>query len=578
MQLDDQSLLASGDNPEHDTYSVHYKLPAGRITAIKLETLLHESLPRHGPGRGYMRDDGTFLLSEINVKVCEQDRAKGAPATEIELVDPKASFAVESVGEAIDGDKLTGWHIKGGAGRGHCAVFEFAEPITVVAERELSITLLQNFIHQQTIGRFRIWISSRDGPFPAIYTPPEVVQVLVQPRDEWSAQEARLVKRHYLSVAPELAEARKPIETLRRKLPEQPTTLVLEERDVLRPTHEHIRGEFSRPGKRVTPAVPRFLHPLPEGGSRNRLALARWLLSAENPLVARVIVNQIWQCYFGRGLVDTPEDFGTQGSLPSHPELLDWLSCYFMESGWDLKQLHRLIVTSATYRQASTPRDSDADPENVLLSRGPRARLYAEAIRDVALRVSGLLEPHIGGPSVFPAQPEGAETGAFGKPKWTTSSGTDRYRRGLYTHRKRATPYAAFATFDAPPNHTCAMGRIRSNTPLQALVQLNDETLVQASRALARRVVATEPNNDLERFDLAFQLCLTRLPTPDERETLLEYAQAQLQRFQSEPERAAIVAGSSADANSASQATAELATWTLVSRILLNLDETITKQ
>jgi hypothetical protein len=356
--------------------------------------------------------------------------------------------------------------------------------------------------------------------------------------------------------------------------------MVLVERPSPRKTHQHIRGDFARPGPEVMANVPHFLPPLPADGPRNRLTLARWLVNEQNPLTARVVVNQIWQCDFGRGLVNTPEDFGTQGAEPSNPKLLDWLACKFMENGWDLKQLHRLIVSSSTYRQSSftNPTKQAADPENVLLSRGPRFRLPAETIRDIGLAASGLLNPKLGGPGIFTPQPTGALSGAFGNPKWPDAPVPDRYRRALYTHRKRATPYAAFTAFDAPPHNTCAMRRACSNTPLQAMALLNDGMEIEACQALAKRIVKEEQGDAPARLDHGFELCLTRRPRDEERRLLLSYFREQQQRFETDKAGAATIAGlSSADADE-SDNVADLAAWTLVGRVILNLDEAINKE
>jgi hypothetical protein len=580
-KLDDLSLLAGGDNPEHDTYEVTYRVPAGRVTGVRLEALPDASLPHHGPGRGYLKEDGTFLLSEIGITARETSAvADDDSVKRLKLVKPTASIHQEIVADAIDGNKLTGWHIRKGAGRRHCAVFEFAKPLSMSREGEVTVKLIQNFAHQQTLGRFRIWVTSDRGPLQASDMPLTVERLLQKPPAEWSVADQDEVKAYYLTVAPELRKEYKLIEELRRRLPAQPTTLILQHRATPRITHHHIRGDFARPGPEVTAEVPKFLPPLPNDAPRDRLTLARWLVSEKNPLVARVIMNQIWQCYFGRGLVDTPEDFGTQGAKPSHPELLDWLASQFMEEGWDLKQMHRAIVTSSTYRQAcaSNPTKQQLDPQNVLLSHGPRFRLPAEFIRDIALTSSGLLNPKLGGPGIFTPQPAGALIGAFGDPKWPTISGSDRFRRALYTHRKRAAPYAAFATFDAPPHSTCAMRRVRSNTPLQALAQLNDEMLIEASQALARRIVQEQSGDEAARLDHGFQLCLTRTPRSEERKLLLSYFHSQRERFQLDEANAATVAGPPhADADPPNTI-ADLAAWTLVSRALLNLDEVISKE
>lgn len=580
-KVDDQSLLAMGDNPEHDTYQVTYRIPAGRITGIRLEALTDESLPNHGPGRGYLKQDGTFFLSEVSVTAPHVgDADKDKRAQPLRLVHPTASINQGLVAKAIDSDKLTGWHVRGGAGRRQCIAFEFDQPLAATAGQEIEVKLLQNFAHQQTIGRFRIWVTADNGPLQATDMPVAVERALLKPSAEWSDDEAHQVKAYYVSISPELHKEFKQIEDLRKSLPAQPTTLVLQHRPVERTTHQHIRGDFARPGPVVSADVPKFLPRLPKGAPRNRLTLARWLVSEQNPLAARVIMNQVWQCIFGRGLVNTPEDFGFQGAVPSNPELLDWLACKFMEEGWDLKQMHRLIVTSATYRQSSatSAAKQDADPENILLSHGARFRLPAETVRDIALAASGLLDPKLGGPSIFTPQPAGALAGAFGDPKWPSATGSDRFRRALYTHRKRAAPYAAFAAFDAPPQSTCVMRRVRSNTPLQALAQLNDEIVIEACQTLAMRIVEEEPGDEMARLDHAFQLCLSRSPRDEERRMLLDYYHAQRQKFLADSKDAATVAGVTGAAADKAEDVADLAAWTLVGRALLNLDEAISKE
>ena len=265
----------------------------------------------------------------------------------------------------------------------------------------------------------------------------------------------------------------------------------MKERDQPRETHVLARGNFLNPGEKVMPAVPAILPPLPAGEPANRLTLARWLVSPENPLTARVAMNRVWEQYFGHGLVETVEDFGTQGERPTHPELLDWLATEFVRQGWSLKAMHRLIVTSATYRQSSraTPELIERDPYNRLLARGPRFRVPAETVRDMALEVSGLLSPKIGGPSVFPYQPDGIWTQIYSGDKWEISKGEDKYRRGLYTFWRRTSPYPAFMSFDAPSRELICARRLRSNTPLQALTTLNDPSFVEAAEALARRIM-----------------------------------------------------------------------------------------
>jgi hypothetical protein len=336
----------------------------------------------------------------------------------------------------------------------------------------------------------------------------------------------------------------------------------------------HHRGEFLSTEAEVKPGVPAFLPPLPESESKQRLALAKWLVSATNPLTARVIMNRQWEALFGRGIVATTGDFGFQGELPSHQDLLDWLAVEFVKQGWSQKRMLKLMVMSATYQQSSvaTPELVERDPQNILLARGPRFRMDAEMVRDSALVASGLLSEKIGGPSVFPPQPPGVSSeGAYGPLEWKTSVGPDRYRRGLYTFAKRTAPYAMTATFDGPSGEVCLARRDRSNTPLQALTSLNDTAFMECARALGQ-LAAKADGDDGARVEIIFRRCLTRPPTNDERASLVKFFQAQLARFTSGELKATEIMDAKDDSHLNEQAA-----WTAVARVLLNLDETINK-
>ena len=351
---------------------------------------------------------------------------------------------------------------------------------------------------------------------------------------------------------------------LQRAVPGAITTLVMEELPEPRPSHLFVQGDFTRLGERVEPGTPAILPPLRAAGPRpNRLDLARWTADPSHPLTARVIVNRVWQQYFGLGLVETENDFGSQGIPPSHPELLDWLATEFTARGWSLKALHRLIVTSATYRQSSNAREDLAlvDPLNRLLSRQQRLRLDAELVRDAALTASGLLVPRLGGPPVYPPQPDGVMSLGQVKREWKASTGEDRYRRGLYTHFWRATPHPALAVFDAADGFSSCTRRLRSNTPLQALTLLNDQQFYEFAEGLADRVLRERPGALLpEQLEHAFRLSTARRPSAFERDRLASLFARRLAAETGEP------------------AARQRAAWIAVARVLLNLDETITRE
>lgn len=362
-----------------------------------------------------------------------------------------------------------------------------------------------------------------------------------------------------------------------------PTTMVAAEMDKARETFFLIRGAYDKKGDKVEPAVPAVLPPLPEGAPANRLGLAKWLVDPQHPLTARVTVNRFWQHYFGRGIVATANDFGTQGELPSHPELLDWLATEFVSTGWDVKELQKQIVLSYTYRQSSkvTPELLAKDPDNRLLARGPRFRLDGEMIRDAALAHSGLLVERIGGRSVKPYQPEGIweAVGFLGSNTrdFKQDSGDALYRRSLYTFWKRTAPPPSLLTFDAPSRETCTVSRARTNTPLQALVLLNDKQYVEAARKMAERMMAGGAT-PAERAAFGFRLATGRLPAEHEAGVLLKLYENQLAEYQANRDAAAQFLTIGESKRNEALDVAEHAAWTLVANVILNLDETVTKE
>jgi hypothetical protein len=564
--LDDNSVLATGDQSKRDVYDLTFHTDLHGITAVRLEVLPDDRLPKHGPGRVYYEGAaGDFFLSEFTVT---------ADGSKVAFSGASHSHAAgnDTAKNAIDGDPQTGWSINGGQGRAHAAVFNVAPPADA---RDLHVQLLCERYYAAGLGRFRISVTTDPRPAVARDMPADVEELLLVPAAKRTAEERLRLQRQFLRTAPELAAQRAAIDKLRQQLPAYPTTLVLRERppENPRPTYRHNRGEFLQPAERVEPAVLSVLPPLPAGAPRNRLGFARWLVSPDNPLVGRVTVNRQWAAFFGRGLVPTLQDFGYQGEPPTHPQLLDWLAVELVKQGWSLKRMHRLIVLSATYRQASrvTPELLAKDPDNRLLARGPRVRLEAELVRDAALRASGLLAEKVGGPSVFPPQPPGVTTeGAYGSLAWQVSPGPDRYRRGLYTFSKRTAPYALFATFDAPSGEACLARREVSDTPLQALTLLNDTVFIDAARALGRQLAAQTASPEA-RAELLYRRCLTRPPGRDELALLVEFYEAQKRRLQKRELDAAALAGPG-DGD-----VVERAAWTALARALLNLDGAIVK-
>ncbi len=403
---------------------------------------------------------------------------------------------------------------------------------------------------------------------------PGVRAILKLPVGERHEEQNKTLKRAYFAQDLAHQERKKAIAAVREIEPDIPSTLVMRELPEPRATHVMLGGEFLQKGVRVRPGTPAVLPALQKQERSTRLDLARWLVGKDNPLTARVTVNRIWQRYFGRGIVETENDFGTQGSPPSHPLLLDWLASELMARHWSLKAIHRTIVNSATYRQSSRYRPASAakDPRNLLLARQNRLRVESEIVRDLALSASGMLSPVIGGPSVYPAQPPGV---MIGNP-WPESEGADRYRRGIYTHFWRKSPHPGLIVFDSPDALTTATSRERSNTPLQALTLLNDTGFHEFAQGLAKRVLSERPEaSDSQRIEHAFRLCLTRPPQQVEKDRLERLLVTQLDDFRTNPSEAFEMLTLP---NEKGTDLPETAAWTMVAAVVLNLDEFITRE
>lgn len=580
---DDGSVLVEGAGPAKEKYTVTLPLAKGKITGIRLEALPHPSLPRGGVGRSI--NDGNFVLTGIQVSV----KSKAGQITELPLANAIADFSQDNypVAHALKNEdpKKHGWAVAPALTTPHMAVFTLAEPRAIEDADELIVVLDHQFEFGYpgfSIGRFRISTTDKDAPALTDELPAGVAAVLTVAADKRTAAQQREIQRYFVQRSPLTQSLRDEIDqqTKARAANKPVDTPILRElvADQQRATHIHVRGNFLEKGDAVTAAVPTAFHPFSADAPRNRLGVAQWLVDPNNPLTARVAVNRFWAQLFGIGLVESQEDFGVQGLPPSHPELLDWLATEFIRQGWSMKQLCKTIVMSATYRQTSrvTPELMERDRFNRLLARGPRFRLEAEMLRDQALSISGLLSRKMYGPSVMPPQPDGIWKSTYNSDKWKTSTGEDKYRRGLYTFIKRTSPYPSMITFDGPSREICTIRRINTNTPLQALVLLNDPVYVEAAQALARRVIQ-HPGSIDERLAFGFQTALARQPQAGELQTLRKLYDQRLQFYQKDPKSAEQIAVQPLGPIEPGVDLSDLAALTAVCNVLLNLDELVTR-
>lgn len=605
----DGSILCQGYAPTK--FDTHFKGPSELTTikAFRLELLNDPNLPCNGPGRSFI---GTFALSEFKAQVTEKkEKAKkenvkfikafadySNPTRDLEATYDDKSGKKRITGSldfAIDGKNETAWGIDQGPGRRNqprVAMFIPENPISIPTGSTLDIYLTQQHggwnsddHMNNNLGRFRLSATDEEGA-EAVVLPQRVLEVLRVPaKDRTSAQQATLFS-YWRTTVSDWKASNDEIEELWKQWPVGASSLVAQSRETPRDTRLLKRGDFLKPDKTVTPGVPAFLHPLPKSDAKpSRLTLAEWITDRQSPTTARVFVNRVWQSYFGNGLVTTPEDVGVQSEMPSHPELLDWLAVEFMEQGWSIKKLHRLIVLSATYRQSSkvTPELLTKDPYNRLLARSPRLRVDGEVVRDIALSVSGLLDPKIGGPAIYSPAPSFLfqPPTSYGPFTWIEAQGSDRYRRALYTFRRRSTPYPMLTNFDAPNGDAACVKRVRSNTPLQALTTLNETVFVETARALGQRMLREGGDTDAARLSYGFRLCTSRLPTEMEKAELEKLLKKHRERFaEGWLSPAEVIFGSKElkEKPPAGTTPTQWASYTLVARVLLNLDETITRE
>jgi mono/diheme cytochrome c family protein len=615
----DGSIRAASYAPT--TWTAHFRGTnnLASIGAFRLEQLTDPNLPCNGPGRSIK---GVSALSEFKVEAA--DLQNPTNKSEVKFVKATADFAnAEKLLEpefqsekrkreggdkrvygpveyAIDGKGDTAWGIDAGAGHRNVprkAVFIPEKPIEFTNGVVLNFQLQQNHggdnsddNQNHNLGRWRISVTSATNVV-ADPVPANVRDIFKIPREQRTPAQIAAVFSYWRTTVPEFKEINEKIEALWKQWPEGTPTLTLMTRkgpgpvDEPRSTHMLKRGDWLKPGQEVTFGVPSFLHPLPPEADGSRLSFAKWLVDRKSPTTARAFVNRAWQAYFGNGIVNTPEDFGTRVEAPSHPELLDWLACEFMDSGWSIKHMHRLVVNSATYRQSSrvTPEFYTKDPYNHLLARGPRFRVEGEIVRDIALAASGLLNPAMGGRSIYPPAPEFLfqPPASYGPKVWKEESDAERYRRSLYIFKFRSVPYPMLQTFDAPNGDFSCVRRQRSNTPLQALVSLNEAQFVECAQSLAHKMITEGGKTDADRISYAFRRAVSRTPTPDERKellALLDKEKARIAEGWVNPLELATGRNERPADLPEGETPTRLAAYMVVSRVLLNLDETITKE
>lgn len=583
---DDGVVFVTGKNPAKDNYNVELKTDLANITGLKLEALPHASFTNGGLARS---DSGNFVLTEL---IVEAIAAQSDKPTRVKIASAQASFEQNGwkVAGAFDGNSATGWavHNPSNPRIARQAVFVFAAPVAGGKNTQLRIRLEHQSPHpSHNLGRFRLSLTTEASPKldGKAGLADGLVNALRVPPDKRNASQQKVVADEFRKLSKDVSAVQKRIDSTRKQIGDLEKQFVktMIMRDLAKPRETFVlkRGVWNDPDRDqpIQIGTPAWLPALPKDAPKNRLALAKWLVSAENPLTARVVVNRYWQHFFGQGLVKTTEDFGTQGDRPTHPELLDWLAVEFMEQKWNVKHMLKLIVMSATYQQSSAITDKlkTADPYNQLYARGSRFRLSAHAIRDQALFLGGLLVERIGGPPVKPYQPAGIwSDNSLGKIKYERDSGENLYRRTLYTFWRRATPPTML--FDVATRQVCQVRPRRTNTPLHALVLLNDITFVEASRKFAERVLKSDAKTPAARLNLAFRMSTGRHPTESEQATIVKIFNRVRADYVAEPKNADALRSVGESPSDKSLDSIELAAYATVFNMFLNLDEVITKE
>ena len=586
----DRSILFGGPKPDKETYTITYATNDSSKEdfensfgyGIKIETLTDPSLPGNGPGR-HVKERPNFVLNRF---AAESLDANGNTNSSIQLFSAVADFSQPNwdVSGILSDAPKTGWAINPQFGKPHTATLLFAKPLNLKNSPQIRLTLTHNYGGGRTIGRLRISLLKSKPTTDLL--PKSIRKVLAKKKR--SPKETKELQIFFASANPILLELQNQLASINKKIAaiKPQTTLVMVE-DTMRENAIFKRGNFLDKGSKVSANTPRILHSFDKSLPQNRLGFAQWLTDKNNPLTARVTVNRWWAAFFGNGIVATQEDFGTQGELPTHPELLDWLATEFMQSNWSMKHIHRTIVSSATYQQSSklTSTKLEADPLNRFYSRGPRFRMPAEMLRDNALKIAGLLTDRQAGPPIYPPQPNNIwRHVGRNAPKYTTSTGTDRFRRGVYVVWRRSAPYVSFVNFDAPDRASCVVARAKTNTPLQALTILNDPAYAEFAHGLSDRIVQQNLSRE-DSLKQAFELCTTRKPDSEELELLNKAFENYEKELRADVPRAKAIAIEQLQTIGKKTNLAELdkvemtkrSTWFLMANVLLNLDETITK-
>ena len=587
----DGSIKVVGKSPAKDAYSIAFTASQPKtISAIQLEAIPHSTNAANGFGR---KGNGNIVLGELEAELSDSSTPKITSALKFAKAFADYSQADWNISAAIDGNPATGWALDGldpAKQIARHAVFVFTEPVRLEAGQTLTIRLKQEALANHNLGLFRLTSTDEPNVSESVAGPlPEsLVAALYVTAVERSEVQKKAIVDHFRTLAesPTITSAGKLDAAKKAKADYEkniPTVMVMQETPQPRDCFVLVRGQYDKPGEKVTAALPSALPPLPAGAPNNRLGVAKWLVDPSHPLTARVQVNRYWELFFGVGIVKSSENFGMQSQYPSHPDLLDWLATEYIRLGWDTQAILKTILMSATYRQSSVVSSESMarDLENRLLGRGPRFRLQAELVRDNALAISGLLVEKLGGPPVRPYQPEGIwdEMNVYGNLRnYKHDKDTGLYRRSMYTIWKRTSAPPNMLIFDMPGRELCVVRRSRTNTPLQALSLLNEVTYVEASRALAERMLTEGGDTPSKRIRFAFQLATARAPTDRELKTLQTGMERRLVSFQADPESAQKLLSVGEKKPLANLDPIELAAYTMTASVILNLDETVTKE